>query len=1107
MTKTIKLLTLFASVVALTTACTDDLFDTVSSSGTDSGGLQFEMSTVEMGHEVVSMGSTRSGSVADAGTPSESDRFKEHALEGDNTFGLKAVRQPVPLMGFNHGAVKAGSSSVGAGSPSVGAGSPSVGAGSPSVGESAILSQTQQPQSQTQQQQTQQQQSQTRAGANEVVKVDMTNFHDSLTIWGYTDNGTELFDQILLTKVRNWRNSVEWPYDQGDYMKFYAVAPSLESINMSATGGKFSEAPTFTYTLPEKSNELLDVLYGESENISIAAGPAGTTSTNPKDENMGKDNKHISLQFRHITTAVRFSQGNIPADVTIKSISISGSKTEGTYSPANLDDETGTLGEWSTGAATQTYELTDDAVFNTTLFLLPQTLPTGAELQVKLTDSKSKEHTLKCSLVDDVWKKGFTIDYKITIGRIEAGYYLSTTESTVELEHSSSAVSSTLGVNSYRLYYDYSSGTQVPSYTAVTWDVAGYSETKGGSFGSKTANLSWLTDFRGVLNADNHYDGGNNATASFTVAGQEMALSSKHDVVLSGNPSASNVDLSLYYPYADGGHYKDNNNNDIQQPANCYIINRIGTYTFPLVYGNKTSNGAEAACFKDHKGATIAFHLIKDQMAAKGITEEVTEAGASRKLTRYTWDASKESSRQTLKAVLLWQDVRGFISAVGCTTTNISFTVGTSVPANAVIALQGRTETEYQKSTDSGETWTLDASKGKGKDGYDYGEWETLWTWQIWMTEEVYRNNGVSNGQSYDTYYINGTSSGSGDHIAEVQDYDYDGDENTTTYKILPVNLGWVPSTDEFGLYKPRSVWVQLKQTGDHAEPVVVKITQHARQELYTGTGTVYQWGRPTAFPALRDLGGGLRNVYDIDNNTITSQFVLAQAVSGTGYGGDAISNPFGVLQWEDNPNAWFNVSKNRFDATDDYVTARAMWNSDTKTVYDPCPPGFRVPPAKVFYTFSKTGTTVQSGAGQLNMWPETQDLNGVTQRNGLSSNGGYFYCTKHTGDIPAADRYGAMVYMPTTGEWQGNKSVGTQLSEGTEQINQTSTGIYWTSDYFNPYNSGTINSKGCALWITPSYTFSAGTADKPVIGFFDEADHKSNYYGHLRAIRPMKQE
>ena len=89
---------------------------------------------------------------------------------------------------------------------------------------------------------------------------------------------------------------------------------------------------------------------------------------------------------------------------------------------------------------------------------------------------------------------------------------------------------------------------------------------------------------------------------------------------------------------------------------------------------------------------------------------------------------------------------------------------------------------------------------------------------------------------------------------------------------------------------------------------------------------------------------------------------------------------------------------------------------------------------------------------------------------------------------------------MPATGEWQGNKSVGTQLQDQSEQINQAD-GIYWTSDYF--YKSG--NSQGCILWLTPEYTFFPGTKDKPVIGFFNTENHKSNYYSHLRAIRPMK--
>ncbi len=1040
--------------ILILTSCSDDLFG-LSSKNADDGGIQFGVATEEMGKEVVSIGGSRAA--AFAGTPDDGDRFIERTLHGHNPYGLKVQRQPVPLMGFNRGAVNT----------------------------SATESQT------TRQG--------TRAGANEVV-TGLTNFHDSLTIWGYTSDDIPLFHQILLTKVRNWRNSVEWPYDQGEYMKFYAVSPSLETINMSATGESYSTPPLLTYTLPEKADELLDVLYGESENISIAAGPAGSVSTNPQQENLGKDNKFVNLSFRHITTAVRFSQGTIPSKIVIKSIAIEGSRVAGTYNPAALDAATATEGAWSFtgGATTRTYTVTashtgtgnegatDVPIAGTpTLFLLPQTLPSGARMIVTLTetldDLSTKDHTVTCSLAGDVWKKGYTVDYKITIGRLQEGYYLTTADGNVELEHNTNAVSSTLNVQSYQLLYDYSSGTRVASYAPVTWDIDGVSAdgTNFVSMASRTAEgLSWLADFRGVLNADTHYNGGADATASYTIAGQSMALSTSHDVVLTANaaPTASGLDLSTTYPYVGGGTHSP-------ETANCYIVNRTGSYTFPLVYGNKSSDGAEADCFKDHRGATITKRLIKDQMELKQTTT-VIEEGVSRKITSYTWQPATNDSRQTLRAVLLWQDVRGFITSIGFTSSEINFSVGTSVPANAVIALQGRRETEYQKSTDGGTSWTLDTSKGTG--GYEYGPWETLWTWHIWMTDEVYRNQGVEDETSYDAYYINGSKDkAKADHIAQVQDYD----TPATTYKILPVNLGWVPDDDNFGLYKKREVWIKLKQTGTD-NVTKVHITQNARQELYTGTGTVYQWGRPTAFPALRNISGTVRNVYDISGNNITSQFVLALADGP----GDAIAKPYGVLQLESNANSWFDVSSLDYNEATEH-----MWNSSTKTVYDPCPPGFRVPPAKEFRTFSKTGATVVSDDGRLNMWPEAKDANGTTHRNGERSKGGYFYVKKYT-DATNPDRYDEMVYMPATGEWQGNKSVGTQLQEQSEQINQAD-GIYWTSDYF--YQSG--NSQGCILWLTPEYTFSAGTADKPVIGFFNTSDHKSNYYSHLRAIRPMK--
>lgn len=1031
--------------ILILTSCSDDLFGLRDENAGDDG-IRFGVTTEEMGKEVVSVGGSRAA--AFAGTPDDGDRFIERTLHGHNPYGLKVQRQPVPLMGFNRGAVKSGEN-----------------------GASGL----------------------SRAAANEVV-TGLTNFHDSLTIWGYTSDGTPLFHQILLTKVRNWRNSVEWPYDQGEYMKFYAVSPSLETINMSATGESYSTPPLLTYTLPEEADELLDVLYGESEHISIAAGPAGSVSTNPQQENLGKDNKFVNLRFRHITTAVRFSQGTIPSKIVIKSIAIEGSRVAGTYNPAALDAATATEGAWTfaPGAATRNYTVaashtgtgnegaTDVPIAGTpTLFLLPQTLPSGAMMRVTLTetldDLSTKDHTVTCSLAGDVWKKGYTVDYKITIGRLQEGYYL-TADGNVELEHNTNAVSSTLKVQSYQLVYDYSSGTRVASYSPVTWDIDGVSanDSEWVAMSGRTAKgLSWLADFRGVLNADTHYDGGYNATATYTIAGQSMALSTSHDVVLSNNSTqaASNLDLSTTYPYVGGGTHSP-------ETANCYIVNRVGSYKFPLVYGNKSADGAEAACFKDHTGATITKRLIKDQIEAKSETDN-----GNGTYSRYYWTASANTTKgvpQCLRAVVLWQDVKGLISSVDNTSDAITFTIGQSNPGNAVIALQAK----YL-------TYTNWNGEGAVAGLVDDDVWHTLWTWHIWMTDEVYQNNGTENGISHDAYYINGYKTEDLAHIAEVQDYD----TPATTYKILPVNLGWVPDNDNFGLYEKREVWIKLKQTGT-VNTAEVHITQNARQELYTGTGTVYQWGRPTAFPALRNISGNVRNVYDISGNNITSQFVLALA-DGPGDGpGDAIAKPYGVLQLEGNPNSWFNVSSLDYEHATEH-----MWNSDSKTVYDPCPPGFRVPPAKVFRTFSKTGATVVSGDGHLNMWPEAKDANGTTHRNGERSKGGYFYCKKHTGNIPAADRYGEMIYMPATGEWQGNKSVGTQLQEQTEQINQAD-GIYWTSDYF--YKSG--NSQGCILWLTPEYTFSAGTADKPVIGFFNTSDHKSNYYGHLRAIRPLKQ-
>lgn len=1049
MTKTMKQHTLVLLAALLLTACSDSLLsDLIGNTSDGQEGIPFAVSTIEIGDESIGIGTTRG---AESAVPMA---FAMSPLEGDNPSGLKVYRQPLPLVGIHPRAVNA-----------------------TTTGAS------------------------TRAAANEVVAISGINFHDSLTIWGYTSNDTELFDQILLTKVRNWRNSVEWPYGQGNYMKFYAVAPSLETVNMSSTSADYSTPPMLTYTLSEKAEELFDVLYGESEHISIASGPAGSTTTNPQQENLGKDNKFVNLEFRHITSAIRFSQGVIPSNITIKTISLQGIYSKAVYNPAANDTPTGTEGTWSTHEGSRNYTIESKTISETenvyidggkVLFMLPQTLPASATLQVTVVDTKNtvdinddKEHTISCSLSGDLWKKGYTINYMITVGELEEGYYL-TADAVSDIEHSDMAVSGSLNIHSYHLYSDYSTGGKIDAYRPVTWDVVAYSTDYKNANGDIQANPTWsetrptwLTDFHGILTADNHYEGGDNATASFTVAAQQLAKSAMHSVVLYDNTRTDPAvwDLSKQNP---DGTYK-NTDKSRSETANCYIVNRTGPYTFPLVYGNMSAdNPSMPACFKDHQGNTIKKYQIREQIGAKLDTDN-TDAGHS--TTEYLWSTTGVSGKNiepTLRVVLLWQDKEDLITSPSLTASannnegTIGFTIGKSEPGNAVFALQARKVTYADDWTKLNET-----------SANTYGDWETLWTWHIWMTDEVYKNAGREDEQYYDTYYLNGpTTNVSADHIPTITNY------SSTSTQILPVNLGWVPDDDDFGLYEPRNVWVKIRQSQptENKKETIIQITQHARQQLYTGTGTVYQWGRPTAFPAVHTIDGLVRHVYDIEGNDITSSFVLAQAKSS----GDGISQPYSILQLESNQNTWFDFSSL------DYATP--MWNSTNKTVYDPCPPGFCVPEVSIFTGFSRTGASLTSSGADLNMWQETTDANGTIQKSGERSKGGYFYCDPHTdtGEISDADRYKAMVYMPATGEWHGNKTVGTKLNEYSEQLNQIN-GIYWTSDY---KQDGTA--KACMLWITPERGFSSGSAEKPAIGFFATTD-KQNYYSSVRGIRPRK--
>lgn len=1021
----------FAVVVIaclLLSSCTDDLFNTVG--GNEMDGMQLNISTIEMADDIVAIGGSRSSGTSSA------DNYLAHTLQGHNSYNLNAHRMPLPLVGIHSAAASANNS-----------------------GHS-------------------------RASVDDIASTE--NFHDSLTIWGYTDDNTPLYDQILVKKVANWRTSVQWPYNSNDdYMKFYALSPSMESADINVTTKpNYSTAPVFTYKLPDTAGEMVDLLYGESSNISIKSGPTGTTAGDPWAENLGKDNKIVDLQFRHILTAVRFSRGVIPAGLTITGIELQGIPTSASYSPSAVDAATGTNGTWSAHTGSASYSIKTNFAGgsgtyidnNQVFFVLPQTVGSGVKLNITLTDTHTggKSHTLSCSLQGDVWKKGYTVNYMITIGEVEQGYYFTAEVAGQEVEHSNSISNGSFVLHSYRNFKDYSTGTDVDSHHAANWSVSGYSTTGVEEPNSyvidKPTELGWLRSVDGATTGtEGVYAGGDNATVNFSLNPQEYTKEANHENVigLNSNTHADNLDLSKFDP---------NGTSVSTETANCYIVNRKGSYIFPLVYGNKTANGTENACFKDHTGATIAYKFIADQMTNKGETANVDGTHS-----RYSWNSATIKEKNVdvcVRGVLIWQDVAGLINGVSATTSNnkMSFNVNASKPGNAVIALQAR------KVTYTG-TWE---SLTEGSEN-TYGEWETLWTWHIWMTDEVFANNGGS----YDSQYLDHDGAATPhNHIITLKHTD-----NSDVANILPVNLGWVPDEAEFGFYSKREGWVELKQVGSN-NTIHIKITQHARQPLVTGTGTFYQWGRPTAFPAVRDVAGTARTIYDIENNDISANFELAAATNA----GDAISKPFYVLQGtpRGDPNgaqdSWFDVTDAAYD--------NALWNTESKTVYDPCPRGFRMPKASIFHGFTQTKATVVNEKYKLNMYSEVDG-----QKNGERQKGGYFYVKEYRNATDPA-RYDPIVYMPATGQFHGNKTIGNKLNAASGSQLDNANGIYWTADYFDTGGEVAEKAKrqGCGLWITPEQSNNVtGTTEKPIFGFFNASDHKMDYYGTLKAIRPRQ--
>lgn len=395
--------------------------------------------------------------------------------------------------------------------------------------------------------------------------------------------------------------------------------------------------------------------------------------------------------------------------------------------------------------------------------------------------------------------------------------------------------------------------------------------------------------------------------------------------------------------------------------ANCYIVDAKGTYTLPLVYGNaldKVGNPDQSSytgftgdsrvlqTFVNYNNMAIKSPYILDDVGNSNITVGVVWQDSKDLISTVTYDAGAYGGKGGLQ-----------------------FTIGDKIAqGNAVIAVK--------------------------KDGV------IVWSWHIWVTSKELT-----------------------DRIWTIKNYWYN-----TRYDVMPVNLGWCSGPDEtIRYYERHKCQVKFRQilsknadgTTTYGSEQIVTILQEPHISLPRGNNTYYQWGRKdplvgtnaswankpwwcTDGTSLKERGtqpdflnpllfitiveNGKKKIIDNPdginpNDRKTSMVSLGRMIQNP----HKLNNPrrkdFYIGDKSTDTNGNEILINNKPGEIDDEIYSN-LWLEDKKTIYDPCPPGYKVAPVSAFTAFTTTDWATEDiathgyNASQNNMLPNYKEGN-----------------------------------------------------------------------------------------------------------------------------------
>ena len=423
----------------------------------------------------------------------------------------------------------------------------------------------------------------------------------------------------------------------------------------------------------------------------------------------------------------------------------------------------------------------------------------------------------------------------------------------------------------------------VKSYRSATGENVGVGwttrfSTDNGATWSST-KPSWLTEFTTT-------DANGSVTAkSYTATTNANTDTTPNEwrggtTVGSNNSKANALNLSLYD--VKGNRLPNANNNpDVAESANCYVVSKPGWYKIPCVYGNSMKNGGwNRSAFQNSNTEAYSLNTFI-RHDDRPITDPwiVQNVGADNK--KFVISG----------ATLLWQDVQNLVTDVQYDPNFIYF----QVPASNI--KQGN------------------AVVGAIVNG------AIAWSWHIWVMD-----------------------TGS---LTTTQVYSHaDNPSVENPVEVLDVNLGWY---DAATLNVPRTVQVRVTQndSGQWEDFFITQVSDHS-----FGGCVYYQWGRKDPMLGFDEYFEEKPQYYPNEAHKFKTGAGL------TSYGGTTGPTLGTSIQ---NPNVFYTGyywSRTRYD---NLWNANAKYNRDVKvvkTVYDPCPVGFKVPNMKAFTGFGKTSNT-----------------------------------------------------------------------------------------------------------------------------------------------------